>query len=182
MRNLIACVKILLEAGANPCLRGYDTPQSWAVYFNQPKILAMLLAAGGAEIVDDIRDEDAGWTSLGQAARRGHAECCSLLLAAGADVNLRVVNSVLDISPLELAVQQGRKRVYAILLNAGATISPELLTYYPYFRKVVAAGGFRAYEKAHRQSLTNTFATRLPRLPTEVVSLVVSFAFHIGYY
>ena len=37
-------------------------------------------------------------------------------------VNLRVVNSVLDKSPLELAVQQRRKRVYAILLNAGATI------------------------------------------------------------
>ena len=109
-------------------------------------------------------------------------ECCSLLLAAGADVNRRVVNSAINKSPLELAVEQGRKRVYAILLNAGATIAPELLTYYPYFRKVVAAGGFRAYEKAHRQSLTNTFATRLPRLPTEVVSLVVSFAFHIGYY
>ena len=93
-----------------------------------------------------------------------------------------LVNSVLDKSPLELAVQQGRKRVYAILLNAGATIAPELLTYYPYFRKVVAAGGFRAYEKAHRQSLTNMFATRLPRLPSEVVSHVVSFVFHIGYY
>ena len=110
-------------------------------------------------------------------------ECCSLLLAAGADVNRRVVNSAINKSPLELAVEQGRKRVYAILLNAGATIPQDgALSYFPYFRKVVAAGGFRAYEKAHRQSLTNTFATRLPRLPTEVVSHVVCFAFHIGYY
>ena len=49
-------------------------------------------------------------------------------------------------------------------------------------RKVDAAGGFRAYEKAHRKLLTNTFATKLPRLPIEVVSHFVSFAFHTGYY
>ena len=48
--------------------------------------------------------------------------------------------------------------------------------------KVDAAGGFRAYEKAHRKLLTTTFATKLPRLPIEVVSHFVSFAFHTGYY
>jgi len=48
--------------------------------------------------------------------------------------------------------------------------------------KVDAAGGFCAYEKAHRKLLTNTFATKLPRLPIEVVSHFVSFAFHTGYY
>ena len=47
---------------------------------------------------------------------------------------------------------------------------------------IVRSDKFRAYEKAHRKLLTTTFATKLPRLPIEVVSHFVSFAFHTGYY
>ena len=43
-------------------------------------------------------------------------------------------------------------------------------------------GGFPAYEKAHRMRLTATFAAKFPRLPVEMVSKVVAFAFHTGYY
>ena len=140
------------------------------------------VAAGGDAIVDDVRaPSSAGWTDLGRAASCGLVECCSLLLAAGADVNCRVKNSFYDHSPLEFAIEGGHERLFAILLKAGATIPSESL-HDPYFRKVDAAGGFRAYEKAHRKLLTNTFATKLPRLPIEVVSHFVSFAFHTGYY
>ena len=49
-------------------------------------------------------------------------------------------------------------------------------------RKVAAAGGFPAYEKAHRQAFGALAAKAFLRLPTEVAAHVVSFAFHIGYY
>ena len=53
----------------------------------------------------------------------------------------------------------------------------------PYLRKVVAAGGFRNYEKAHRQALAKTFARVVfPRLPVDALSHVVAFAFHTGAY
>ena len=142
----------------------------------------MLLAAGGDAIVDGVRSPSiAGWTDLAHAASCGYVECCSLLLAAGADVNRHVKNSFYDHSPLDFAIEGGHERLFAILLKAGATIPSESL-HDPYFRKVDAAGGFRAYEKAHRKLLTTTFATKLPRLPIEVVSHFVSFAFHTGYY
>ena len=43
--------------------------------------------------------------------------------------------------------------------------------------------GFPAYEKAHRQALATKFAAKaFPRLPTDVATQVVAFAFHVGYY
>ena len=52
-----------------------------------------------------------------------------------------------------------------------------------YLCKVRAAGGFPAYEKAHRMRLTATCARVVsPRLPVDAVSHVVAFAFHTGYY
>ena len=52
----------------------------------------------------------------------------------------------------------------------------------PYLRKVTAAGGFKAYEKAHRHTLVAWAAKCFPRLPVEVAAQVVAFAFHTGYY
>jgi len=49
-------------------------------------------------------------------------------------------------------------------------------------RNVTAAGGFPAYEKAHRQALDALAAKAFVRLPTEVAAHVVPFAFHVGYY
>jgi len=51
-----------------------------------------------------------------------------------------------------------------------------------YLCKVLVAGGFKAYEKAHRRALVALAAKCFPRLPTEVASQVVAFAFHVGYY
>ena len=77
--------------------------------------------------------------------------------------------------------RNGRRRVFPLLLAAGATIPSE--TTNPYLRKVAAAGGFKAYEKAHRQALATKFAAKaFPRLPTDVAAQVVAFAFHVGYY
>ena len=96
------------------------------------------------------------------------------------------------------------QRIFYLLLRAGATlvgmirvvvplVLPEGLQFGPaklmvdtddqYLRKVVAAGGFRNYEKAHRQALAKTFARVVfPRLPVDALSHVVAFAFHTGGY
>ena len=111
-------------------------------------------------------------------------ECLHLLLAAGADVNLRVQNDALDLSPLEMAIRWDDdgdlRRVFPVLLRAGAAI-PNVTD--PYLRKVAAAGGFAAYERAHRLRLATILARVVfPRLPLEMVSHVVAFAFHPGDY
>ena len=74
-----------------------------------------------------------------------------------------------------------RRLVSHLLLRYGAEISPAATD--PYLCKVAAAGGLRAYEKAHRRALAMTL-TRVvfPRLPVDVVSNVVAFSFHAGYY
>ena len=59
----------------------------------------MLLEAGAGAVVNDTGGS--GWTALAQAARSGHLECFHSLLAAGADINLRVQNGSLDDTPLE---------------------------------------------------------------------------------
>ena len=57
-------------------------------------------------------------------------ECLHLLLAAGADINLRVQNESLNDSPLETAIKwdryEDRKRVFPVLLRAGAAIPPNV--------------------------------------------------------
>ena len=112
-------------------------------------------------------------------------ECLHSLLAAGADINLRVQNGSLDLSPLEMAIRWDDhgdlRRVFPVLLRAGAAIPPNVT--HPYLRKVAAAGGFAAYERAHRLRLATILARVVfPRLPVEMVSHVVAFAFHPGDY
>ena len=76
--------------------------------------------------------------------------------------------------------------VVPLVLPEGLQFGPAKLpvdTDDPYLRKVVAAGGFLNYEKAHRQALAKTFARVVfPRLPVDAMSHVVAFAFHTGGY
>ena len=67
-----------------------------------------------------------------------------------------------------------------MLLRAGAALPAE--TDNAYIRKVIAAGGFRQYERNHLNALTATFAPHFAHLPPEIVRLVVKYAFHVGYY
>ena len=87
----------------------------------------------------------------------------------------------LNCRALAWALRHRKRRIYPLLLATGATIPPHADD--AYLRKVAAAGGFPAYEKAHRQALATKFAAKaFPRLPTEVAAQVVAFAFHVGYY
>ena len=71
------------------------------------------------------------------------------------------------------------RRLYPILLRAGAALPAE--TDDAYIRKVIAAGGFRGYERAHLNAIAATFAAKLP-LPPELVRRVAEYAFHVGDY
>ena len=84
----------------------------------------------------------------------------------------------------------------SILLKAGATIPDRMResllsdSYFfeddlisPYLRKIVNAGGFKAYAKAHRQKLVAMFArTRcFQPVPDDIVPLIVEYGFHVGF-
>ena len=116
------------------------------------------------------------WTAMHFAVREGSIEMVQMLLRAGADLHPR---NGMGHTALECAVTHRKRRLLPLLLAAGATIPPN--TNDAYLRKVRAVG-FPAYEKAHRMRLTATFAAKFPRLPVEMVSKVVAFAFHTGYY
>ena len=85
----------------------------------------------------------------------------------------------MSLTALECATRWS-PHISPLLLAAGATIPSN--TTDAYLRKVAAAGGFKAYEKAHRQALVALAAKAFPRLPTDVAGHVVAFAFHVGYY
>ena len=86
-----------------------------------------------------------------------------------------------SIAPLDNAIENENRRLVPSLLRAGAALSTEADD--AYLRKVIAAGGFRAYERIHLNALAATFAPKLPRcLPPELVRRIVEYAFHAGDY
>ena len=120
----------------------------------------------------------------------------ALVIAAGADVNKRggSYNGYAR-TPLEVAIikwetnpeprpRNGNRyrRLWPILLDAGATLPAQFAAQHPYLHMIAAAGGFRAYEKSHRQSFVELLAPEFPLLPREMVSHIVSFYAHTGYY
>ena len=149
----------------------------FAALYNHHESLTLLLEAGAGALVDTKMDVN-GWTALAQAAQSGHMECVELLLAAGADVELRVQNEAIDVSPFELALGENNTgpwpRMFPVLLRAGATIPPD--TQDPYLVRVRSAGGWGRYERACRARLAKP-RELFPGLPTDTVSHVVHFAF-----
>ena len=107
-------------------------------------------------------------------------------MAAGADVNASD-STPFELTPLLWARLRGKYRVFPLLLRAGAQIPVGYVEqgsqiYDPYLARVVAAGGFRAYEKRHLAALVATFALKFNRLPNEVVGIVMMFYAHVGFY
>ena len=187
--NRITCLNILVDAGAD--INAETRSQSWsmtsltfAVCFGHPKVVAALINAGA----NVNWHNSSGWTILHWACRRDSPSvaCIELLLNAGAAVN---ATTFLDgdrpftsgRTPLDFALIRGHyRRIYPILLRAGATYSRE--TTNAYLGKVRAAGSFRTYERTHLNAIAATFIPKLPLLPPEMVRRVVEYAFHVGDY
>ena len=81
---------------------------------------------------------------------------------------------------LKRARSSSDSELHLELHRAGAALPAE--TDNAYIRKVIAAGGFRQYERNHLNALTATFAPHFAHLPPEIVRLVVEYAFHVGEY
>ena len=112
------------------------------------------------------------------------------LLKAGADANVKR-----DVSEIEWAIAHDARRLWPILFRGGAVIPTDddfaagvFEDYtrhraHPYLRKIETAGGWKAYEKAHRTKLLATFVPKFTHLvPKELVPLIVEFSFHVGFY
>ena len=52
----------------------------------------------------------------------------------------------------------------------------------PYLQKVLSAGSFANYAKAHRARLLAILAPKFLHLPKEMVSVVIDFWAHVGFY
>ena len=180
----VACIHLLAAAGAN--MNAVETPTGsartalmLAALEGNPTLLAALLDAGS-----DVNSSlGSGWTPLhdvmcGRGSRKNAEECARLLINAGAKSgNMR--------TSWQWILQSGKPRLYPMLLRAGAALPAvtALRTDDTYLRKVIAAGGFRAYQCNHLNALVASFAPKLPRrLPQEMVRRVVKYAFHVGYY
>ena len=96
---------------------------------------------------------------------------------------------------MQISISHAQRRYWPLLLRAGSILpttaeDPDEHTYHyathrahPYLQKIETAGGFKAYEKAHRTKLLATFTPKFTHLvPPELVPLIVEFSFHVGFY
>ena len=81
--------------------------------------------------------------------------------------------------------------VYPLLLRAGSELPKEEMpgghsgwrpvSEHPYLGRILSAGGFTNYERAHLEALTRTLSPKFA-LPPELVRTVVEFYLHAGFY
>jgi ankyrin repeat protein len=133
----VEAAQLLLRYGAKVDAREQwreQTPLMWAAAEAQPAMVKLLLAHGAkanarsrvnqwerqvtAEPRMQVRPSG-GFTPLLYASRRGCADCASLLLKAGANVDLADPDGV---SPLLMALLNGNFDTAAVLVRAGADV------------------------------------------------------------
>ena len=121
-------------------------------------------------------------------------EIISLLCKAGAPADAEHAQYG---TTLEYAVWVNHRRLWPFLFRLGVAYPrpPESMPdpritdmvysprrAHPYLRKIEAGGGWKKYERAHLRSLSATFVPKFPRLPAEIVPLIVQFWAHVGDY
>jgi len=178
-----------LERGVPP-----DTPDDngyfplfTAVIHERTDCVSMLLRAGA-----DPNATSGGrrtFKPLHQAAFDYSHEIVRMLLEAGACVDNK---TSIDWRAIDYAFRHSFHRlsphlttVYALLLRAGSELpkdSPSRpLREEPYLGRILSAGGFKNYERAHLAALAKTLSPKLA-LPPELVRTVVEFYLHAGFY
>ena len=186
--NQLACVSLLIDAGANVSAASSHcnnmTALMYAAVGERPTLVAALLNAGA-----DVNHRDGtGWTALHYAMFNDSADCTHLLIKAGAAMDARCGDGM---TPLDLCISgchlddaagsNRQLRLYSVLLRSGAALPAE--TDDAYIRKVIAAGSFQNYERAHLNAIAATFAPKFSHLlPPELVRRVAEYAFHVGDY
>ena len=183
-RNRLEVVKLLLSAGAD----------ANALIDVQPPLFRYTPLSNATREYCRCSASQVYAASL--AEQRQCAFVVDALLKAGADPNGPKYD---ERSAIEWAIGisadlgYNTRPIWPILLRAGAIIPTESDHYdesewatcraHPYLQKIEAAGGWKAYEKAHRTKLLATFVPKFTHLvPPELVPLIVEFSFHIGFY
>ena len=189
IQERLECISLLLEAGASVDFRHlYIDSGSRTVLHriahNRSRAYTAVIAAlieGGADV--NFTDGN-GSSVLARAAASAPAATVKCLISAGA----------VDLDrALEEAITYGKIRNCAPLLRAGAAIPAgitQIMSAYTtrgdlagtraYIEKMTAAGGYRAYERAHRQRLVAIFAPKFPRLPADMLGRVLEAVFDVG--
>ena len=165
---------------------------------------ALLLIEAGADV--DAVCGDHQYTTMWLAVRSGRRDLVATLIAAGASTSLHVeVNSSsfpptrpveleFNSRPVELEFNSHQLHIIWQLLQAGSPLpridrtkwmQPDAEEFNSaaagYVNAVAAAGGYVAYEKAHRAKLAAIFAPKLLRLPAEVIPTVIGFWAYTGH-
>ena len=176
IRGRLECISVLLGAGASVDLvTDGRTPLHRAAENKSAAyhaVIAMLLEAGADP---NFTDTNYDRSVLANAARSGTAGAVRMLISAGA----------VDLDrALALAISGSKQRNCGPLLRAGAAIQKIRagipLPTHVYIQKIRAAGGYKAYEKAHRQRLVAMFLAKFPTLPVEMLERVLEFTWDIG--
>ena len=211
LEGRVACVKLLIERGAcvdagapgNPG-QSTDThtnltPLMYAVLRGYLDIVKMLLSAGAdvhvlSTLRDGFRSSALTMSAFSYTYMRGDPRdtdaIVAALLKAGADANPAAFRQG---TVMDFAIAHGRRRIWPLLLRTGAILGPveksirpsnyDTHRTHPYLRKLDAAGGFKAHEKAHRATLQAIFAPKFTHLvPPELVARFLEFSFHLGFY
>ena len=183
----LECIAVLLEAGASVDKLVYGaTPLHRAVgdIYAPPEyhaVIAALVEAGA-----DVNYADYSGSVLARAAGAGTAAAVKTLISAGAVDFDRALKSAIIRGKQRKA---GGLRICTLLLRAGAALPAAWTGRYAtydqrtactYIDRIRAAGGFKAYETAHRQRLVAIFAPKFPHLPTDMLGRVLEFSYNVG--
>ena len=181
------------------------TPLMQSAYHAQVEIVELLLSAGAdVNVILDEFDEDEeeeeevhysalAWATSGvQYTPEARARCEAVIEAmirAGADAN---PPEFYGMTVMQRVITDGRRRRWPVLLRAGGLPTGDVRINgyrthahraHPYLQKVDATGGFKAYEKAHREKVLATFTPKFAHfVPPELMPLIVEYAFHFGLY
>ena len=154
-----------------------------------------LLIEAGADV--DAVCGDYQYTAMWVAVRGGRRDLVATLIAAGASTSLHVeVNSSSypPTRPVELEFNSHQLHIIWQLLQAGSPLpridrtkwmQPDAEEFNSaaagYANAVAAAGGYVAYEKAHRAKLAAIFAPKFTWVPAEIIPTIVAFWAHLGH-
>ena len=152
-------VKLLLAAGAE-----VNVPQREENLKPLGFALRSLIREQGDIGASDFEAED-DWAEERAKDLKNCRVVVSLLLRAGAHISAEEIPRVVAASQLPGSLPR---------------VLPDPLD--RYLKKVIAAGGFTAYERAHRARLVAMLAPKLTHMPADAISHMVDFAFHVGFY
>jgi ankyrin repeat protein len=122
-RGQLAAVELLLEAGADPQVRGSDgdTLLGSAAFVEDAALMQRLLETG----IDVNEPDENGFTPLMGACYQGDLHSVKLLVQAGADLNARGSFAIYDDkTSMQYASQERKRRVVKYLEQVGLPADP----------------------------------------------------------